>query len=168
MTQRDFKLDEIHKKIIEVLQENARISNLELADRINLSPSACLKRTKKLEEHGYIRNYRVDLDLERMCEHVEVLASIMLLEKRAGGTTTAFEKAICSIPQTVECVKVSGEVDYMARFICTDVAQYNEITEGLIAGKLGVARIVSHFVLSTPKRFWKYPLDALLRLDERA
>ena len=167
MTQRDFKLDAIHKKIIEVLQENARISNLELADRINLSPSACLKRTKKLEEHGYIRNYMVDLDLNRMCVHIEVLSSIMLLEKRAGGTTTAFEEAICKIPQTVECVKVSGEVDYMARFICTDVAQYNEITESLISGNLGVARIVSHFVLSTPKRFWKYPLDELLCLDEK-
>jgi Lrp/AsnC family leucine-responsive transcriptional regulator len=167
MAQKDFKLDAIHKKIIEVLQENARISNLELADRINLSPSACLKRTKKLEEQGYIRNYRVDLDLERICEHVEVLASIMLLETHAGETSTAFEEAICSIPQTLECVKVSGEVDYMARFICTDVAQYNEITEGLIGGNLGVARIVSHFVLSTPKRFWKYPLDALLRPDER-
>lgn len=167
MTQKDFKLDAIHKKIIEVLQENARISNLELADRINLSPSACLKRTKKLEEHGYIRNYLVDLDLDRLCEHIEVLASIMLLEKRAGATTTAFEEAICGIPQTVECVKVSGEVDYMARFICTSVAQYNEITERLISRNLGVARIVSHFVLSTPKRFWKYPLDALLRVDEK-
>ncbi len=168
MTQRDFKLDAIHKKIIEVLQENARISNLDLADRINLSPSACLKRTKKLEEQGFIRNYRVDLDLDRMCEHVEVLASIMLLEKRSGETTTAFEEAIRKIPQLVECVKVSGEIDFITRFICTDVAQYNEITERLIGGKLGVARIVSHFVLSTPKRFWKYPLDELLHLDEKA
>jgi Lrp/AsnC family leucine-responsive transcriptional regulator len=167
MIQRDFKLDEIHKKIIEVIQENARISNLDLADRINLSPSACLKRTRKLEEQGYIRKYTVDLDLDRMCEHVEVLASIMLLEEHAGKTTTAFEEAICSIPQTVECVKVSGEVDFIARFICTDVAQYNEITESLIGGNLGVARIVSHFVLSTPKRFWKYPLDELLQLDEK-
>jgi Lrp/AsnC family leucine-responsive transcriptional regulator len=168
MARKDFKLDAIHKKIIEVLQENARISNLDLADRINLSPSACLKRTKKLEEQGYIRNYLVDLDLDRMGEHVEVLASIVLLETHAGETSTAFEEAICSIPQTVECVKVSGEVDYMARFVCTDVAQYNDITKGLIGGNLGVARIMSHFVLSTPKRFWKYPLDALLRLDEKA
>jgi Lrp/AsnC family leucine-responsive transcriptional regulator len=166
MTQKEFKFDSINKKIIEVLQENARISNVELAGRINLSPSACLKRTKKLEKQGFIRNYRVDLDLYRMCEHVEVLASIMLLEKYAGKTTTAFEEAICAIPQTVECVKVSGEIDFVARFICTDVAQYDEITHGLISGDLGVARIVSHFVLSTPKRFWKYPLDELLPPDE--
>lgn len=164
MQKKEFKFDRINKKIIEVLQDNARISNLELAEKVHLSPSACLKRTKKLEEQGYIRRYTTDLDLNRLCVHVRVLANIMLADNRGPQSAGAFEMAIKSLPQAVECFKVGGEIDYMVQFICVDVAEYEEITETLLNQDIGIARIKSHVVLSTPKPFAAYPLDELLWL----
>jgi len=160
----DFKLDRLNKRIIEELQENARISNLDLAEKINLSASACLKRTKKLEEQGFIRRYTANLDLSKMCVSITVIANITLVDNRAVKSAGRFESLIKQIPAAVECFKVGGDIDYIVHFICVDVAQYEAISEQILADENGVARIKSYVVFSTPKLFKSYPLDDLLWL----
>ena len=164
MPDRSFKFDRINKKIIEALQEDARISNIDLAEKVHLSPSACLKRTKKLEEQGYIRRYTTNLDLDRMCLNTVIIANVVLENSRVAHAAARFEAAIRDIPCAVECFKVGGEVDYVVHFVCVDVSQYESITETLLTRDVGVSRITSHIVLSTPKPFSKYPLDELLWL----
>ncbi|MCR8924226.1 Lrp/AsnC family transcriptional regulator [Dasania sp. GY-MA-18] len=164
MPHKNFKFDRINKKIIEALQDNARISNLELAEKVHLSPSACLKRTKKLEEQGYIRRYTTNLDLAKMCVSVTVISNITLTDNRSSHGAGRFEQAIKKEPCAVECYKVGGEIDYVVHFICVNLEQYEKITENLLDQDIGIARITSHVALSTPKPFAKYPLDELLWL----
>ena len=166
MPNKDFKFDRINKKIIEELQENARISNLELAEKVHLSPSACLKRTKKLEDKGYIRRYTTNLDLAKMCVSVTIMSNITLTDNRSSHGAGRFEAAIKKEPCAVECFKVGGEIDYIVNFICVDLEQYEAITEKLLDQDIGISRVTSHVVLSTPKPFARYPLDELLWLVE--
>ncbi len=92
MNSNEFQFDKVSKKIIEALQEDARISNLDLAEKVHLSPSACLKRTKKLEEQGYIRHYTTDLDLSCVCAHIMAIAYIELAENQGMKANINFEK----------------------------------------------------------------------------
>ena len=165
MQKNDSPLDNISKKIIRALQHNARISNRDLAELIHLSPSACLKRTKKLEEQGYIRHYTMELDLNRICSNVMVMAHIKLSDLSGLVSASRLEMRLKQIPCAVECFKVSGEVDYIVHFICRSIKHYNTIIEDLMSGDIGISNITSHFVMSTPKPFQQYPLDELNWLE---
>ena len=162
MANRYIKLDKINKNILAVLQENARISNLDLAEKVHLSPSACLKRTKKLEEQGLIRRYTTSLDLSKMCASVTMLCNIKLTDNRSSYGAGKFEIAIKNEASAVECFKVGGEIDYIVHFICSDIQHFEMVTDRLMDMEIGIERITSHVVLSTPKPFITYPLDTLL------
>ena len=164
MQNKDFKFDRINKKIIEALQNNARSTNTEIAEVVHLSPSACLKRIKRLEEQGYIRRYTANLDLSKMCMSVTVVSNITLSGNLPSQNDNRFEDAIRSEPCAVECLKVGGEVDYIVYFICVDLEQYDAINKKLLELDIGIDRITSHISLSTPKPFSGYPLDQLLWL----
>ncbi|AQQ67026.1 Lrp/AsnC family transcriptional regulator [Microbulbifer agarilyticus] len=166
MDKSDFKFDRVSKRIIQELQKNARISNRDLAEKVNLSPSACLKRTKKLEEQGYIRHYTVELDLNRVCTSVMAMAQLAIGDNRGRAAEVNIEAAIRKLPQAVECFKTSGEYQYLVHFICRDLEEYNEISNRLLEQDLGISRISSNFVLSTPKPFQSYPLGELEWLND--
>ena len=161
MDKADFKFDRVSKRIIEELQKNARISNRELAEKVHLSPSACLKRTKKLEELGYIRHYTTELDLQRLTEHVVVMANIRLGDNRGLKAAINTETAIRALPQAVECFKTTGSSQYLVHFICRDLQEYEALSSQLLARDLGIANIEANVVLSTPKPFKAYPLEHL-------
>jgi len=154
------KLDQINRKILTVLQNNARISNLELADKVGLSPSACLQRTKVLEEAGYILQYVMAVDLDRVCENVMIYAEITL-ERHRIEDLDRFEKVVRGIPEFVDCLRVSGRFDYISFVVCSSVAEFNELCDGLLARELGIASIRSNVVLDKPKWFGGYPLQHL-------
>ncbi len=167
MNNSDFQFDKVSKKIIEELQEDARISNLDLAEKVHLSPSACLKRTKKLEEQGYIRHYTTDLDLSCVCAHIMAIAYIELSENQGMKANISFEREIKKLPQAVESYKVTGHTDYVTHFICKDIEEFNAIVEKLLANDIGIAKIKSDIVLSIPKPFEGYPLNELNWLNEK-
>lgn len=167
MDKTDFKFDRVSKRIIQELQKNARISNRDLADKVSLSPSACLKRTKRLEEQGYIRHYTTELDLNRVCTNVMAMAQISLADNQGRVAEVNVESAIKKLPQAVECFKLSGEADYLVHFICRSVEEYNGISDRLLEQNLGISKICTNFVLSTPKPFSTYPLDQLDWLNEK-
>ena len=152
-------LDRIDVKILAVLQRNGRITNQELAGKVGLSPRACLERVRRLEAAGIVAGYQAVVELARLARPVNVFAEI-ILEKHASSSR--LEKRLAAIDEVVECWEVSGTIDYLARFVCADLADYEALTSQLIGdANLGVARIVSHVALRAVRRFSGYP-EALL------
>jgi DNA-binding Lrp family transcriptional regulator len=148
-------LDAIDVKILAALQRDGRSTIQKLAERVGLSPRACLERVRRLEAAGIIAGYQAVIELRRLSRPVNVFAEI-ILEKQANRGR--FEKRLAGLDAVVECWEVSGAVDYIARIICADVAFYEELTSELIDdASLGVARIVSHVALRPVRRFTGYP-----------
>jgi len=124
-------LDRIDLAILDALQKNGRISNVNLADKVNLSPSPCLDRVKKLEADGYIEGYFAKLNAEKLNQslvsHVQVT-----LEKSTTEVFTKFRKHIFAIPQVVACDMVAGGYDYLLKIRVADMAQYREVLGDLV------------------------------------
>lgn len=156
------RLDRIDLKILRTLQDEARISNHDLSERVGLSPSSCLQRVRKLEARGVLEAYRARINLERVCRSVTVLATATL-SHHDQTSFSRFEKAVAEIPEVVECLKVSGTFDYILRFVCTDMAQYHALSERLLDTGRGVAQLSSHVVLASTKPAAGYPLERLLQ-----
>ncbi len=157
---RPVKLDRINRKILTILQQNARISNIELADRVGLSPSACLQRTKALEEAGYILQYVMAVDLDKICNNVMVYVEFTL-EKHRLQDLERFERAMRAIPEIVDCLRVSGRFDYISFVVCNSIADFNKLCDDLLSRDLAISSIRSNVVLDKPKWFGGYPLEHL-------
>lgn len=158
---KSIKLDQINRNILIQLQQNARISNLDLAEKVGLSPSACLQRTKALEEAGYILQYVGAVDLDRLCEYIMAYLEITLVSQEAKQVNR-FERAIREIPEMVDCLRVSGRFDYISFVVCSSISAFNELCDALVSNEIGVATVRSSIVLDKPKWFAGYPL-AMLR-----
>src|SRR5438045_8271181 len=153
-------LDRIDVKILAALQRDGRSTIQKLAQTVALSPRATLERVRRLEGAGVIAGYQAVLELKALSRPVNVFAEI-ILEKQANRGR--FEKRLAALDEVVECWEVSGNVDYLARFVCADLAAYEELSSALIDDEsLGVARIVSHVALRPIRRFGGYP-ESLLR-----
>lgn len=156
-------LDRIDVKILSTLQRNGRITIQKLADTVGLTARPCLERVRRLEQAGIIAGYQAVLELERVSRPVTVFAEIAM-EKQ--GRQERFERRLAAIEEVVECWEVSGNIDYLARFVCADIARYEELTSSLIEQpELGIARIVSHITLRPVRRFAGYPISLLSRRE---
>lgn len=155
------QLDKISRKILSTLQQEARITNQELADRVGLSPSSCLNRVRKLEEAGLIGPYLSTLNLPKICRSVEVIVTVSLKDQSTDAFRT-FQQAAQSHPEVVECYTVSGTFDFFLRIVAPDMMRYNEINDQLLDVLPGMVNISSHVVLTTVKPFRGYPLDELV------
>jgi Lrp/AsnC family leucine-responsive transcriptional regulator len=154
-------LDRIDVKILAALQRDGRSTIQKLAQTVGLSPRASLERVRRLEDSGIIAGYQAVLELGRLSRPVNIFAEI-ILEKHANRGR--FEKRLAALEEVVECWEVSGTVDYIARFVCADLAAYQALTTALIDDPtLGVARIVSHVALRPIRRFTGYPESLLAR-----
>jgi Lrp/AsnC family transcriptional regulator, regulator of ectoine-degradation genes len=148
-------LDRIDIRILATLQRDGRSTNEKLATAVALSPRACLERVRRLEASGIIVGYQAVIDLALLSKPVTVFAEIAL---ERLGNQQRFEHDLTAIAEVVECWEVSGTFDYLARFVCADLARYETLTNMLVADpKLGVARIVSHIALRPVRRFAGYP-----------
>ena len=159
MAKRPSALDRIDIKILAALQRDGRMSIEKLSAAAGLSARASLERVRRLEATGVIRGYRAVIELGKLSRPVNVFAEIVL-EKHVQQAQ--FEQRLAAVENIVECWQVSGDTDYLARFVCADLAAYEELTTRLIDDeKLGVARIISHVALRPVRRFAGYP-DSLL------
>ncbi len=153
-------LDRIDIKILAALQRDGRSPIQKLSESVGLSPRASLERVRRLEASGIIRGYQAVVEVEKLSRPVNVFAEIVL-EKQARQLL--LEQRLATVEEIVECWQVSGAVDYLARFVCVDLATYEALTTRLIDDpKLGVARIVSHVALRPIRRFAGYPETLLL------
>jgi DNA-binding Lrp family transcriptional regulator len=159
--QRPPALDRIDVKILAALQRDGRSTVQKLAETVALSPRATLERLRRLETSGIIAGYQAVLELNRLSRPVNIFAEI-ILEKQASRSR--FEKRLTALDEVVECWEVSGNVDYVVRFVCADLAAYEEVTSVLLDDpNLGVARIVSHVALRPVRRFAGFPESLLAR-----
>lgn len=159
MAKRPPALDRIDVKILAALQRNGRMTIQKLAGVAGLTPRPCLERVRRLETAGIIAGYQAVLALERISNPVTIFAEIVLERQ---GRQDHLEKRLVAIEEVVECWEVSGDRDYLARFVCSDLARYETLTTDLIDNPdLGVARIVSHIALRPVRRFAGYPASLL-------
>lgn len=158
------KLDRIFLNILRILQTDARKTNLALSKEVNLSPSPCLERVKKLEQSGAVRQYRCDIDLDAICPNVQVFAEVTLQNHRTEDFK-AFSKALKDIPEITAAAKISGPYDFMLSLTCLDIKHYHDLSEEMINSDLGIAKFIGHVVLENTKPFSGYPLDLLVDTD---
>lgn len=141
------KIDRYDRQIMKVLQEDGRISNQELADRIGLSPSPCLRRVKALEEAGYIIGYRALIDARAAGLALMALIHISM-DQHTLERFSHFEKAVSEIPEVMECLLITGQTaDYQLKVLVQDMDAYQELLLNRINRIAGVTGVHSSFVL---------------------
>ncbi|MGE5155713.1 MAG: Lrp/AsnC family transcriptional regulator [Bdellovibrio bacteriovorus] len=140
-------LDNYDRRILEELQQDGRITNQELADRIGLSPSPCLRRVRALEEAGIITGYRALLDAQRLGLNLMALLSISM-DRHTPERFERFEAEIAEMPEVLECLLITGrEADYQLKVIVRDMDHYQDLLLRRITRIEGVSGVHSSFVL---------------------
>lgn len=141
------KLDRYDQRILEVLQAEGRISNQELADRVGLSPSPCLRRVRTLDESGLIVGYRALLDAKKLGFSLMALIHISM-DRHTPERFTNFEAKIGELPEVLECLLITGQdADYQLKVVAHDMEAYQELLLNRIARIEGVSGMHSSFVL---------------------
>jgi Lrp/AsnC family leucine-responsive transcriptional regulator len=153
-------LDTIDCRIVAALQEDGRLTNIDLADRVGLSPSPCLRRVKRLERDGYIEAYRAVLRRERVGLGFSVFVGVKI-DGHANDKAMAFEKAVVAMPEIVACHLVSGDADYFLEIVVPDLDHYRRfLIEKLL--ELPIVREVrSNIAIQTLKAGAPLPLSHL-------
>ncbi len=140
-------IDRYDRLILQVLQEDGRISNQDLADRIGLSPSPCLRRVRTLEEAGLITGYRAQLDAKLLGLSLMALISISM-DQHTPERFKHFEAQIAAIPEVIECLLITGQsADYQLKVVVKDMDAYQELLLDHITRIKGVTGVHSSFVL---------------------
>lgn len=154
-------IDHIDLKILSILQNDARITNHELSNQVNLSPSSCLQRVRRLEDDDYIEDYMATVNLDKVCRTVTVILTVSLHDHSNENFET-FNKTVKEFPEIVECYTVSGNFDYFLRAVFPDMNSYLRLNDELIERMGGTANISGHVVLEYTKPFDGYAIEALV------
>jgi Lrp/AsnC family leucine-responsive transcriptional regulator len=141
------ELDSYDRRILEILQSDGRLSNQELAERIGLSPSPCLRRVRALEEAGVISGYRAQVDARKLGLTLMALLHISM-DKHTPERFANFEQKIAALPEVIECLLVTGqEADYQLKVIVRDMDAYQDLLLNRITRIEGVTGVHTSFVL---------------------
>jgi Lrp/AsnC family transcriptional regulator, leucine-responsive regulatory protein len=155
----DMQLDAIDWRILGLLQGDARLSNVELAKAVGLSPSPCLNRVRALEQAGYIGRYVTLLDALRVGLKVSVFIQVTL-ERQIEPALETFEKAIRGRPEVMECYLMTGDADYLLRVVVPDIQVLEDFILNFLSRVPGVGNIKSSFALKQVKYQTALPLPA--------
>lgn len=141
------QFDRYDRQILELLQQDGRISNQDLADRISLSPSSCLRRVRALEESGLVIGYRALLDAKRLGLSLMALIHISM-DRHTPDRFAQFETEVEAIPQVLECLLITGQdADYQLKVVVADMDAYQELLLNRVTRIPGVTGVRSSFVL---------------------
>lgn len=151
------QLDAIDRQILKTLQADGRLSNVELAERVHLSPSACLRRVKQLEDSGVIAQYVALLNAKALGQHGTCF-SIINLSTMNDAILKAFEQAVRDEPEILDCFYVAGSNDYLIRFSYRDAEDLERFHTQVLMRLPGVERSNSMLVLRTVKRTTALPV----------
>jgi Lrp/AsnC family transcriptional regulator, leucine-responsive regulatory protein len=153
----DLPYDKTDRKILDALQDNARITNIELAQMVGLSPSPCLQRVRRLQESGLISRYVTLLNPLALGLTVSVFIQVSL-ERQVERALESFEKAIQSRPEVMECYLMTGDADYLLRVVVPDVPSLERFIVNYLSKISGIASIKSSFALKQVKYKTALPL----------
>ena len=151
-------IDNIDRIILKALQENARMSNADLARKAELSPSAILTRVKRLEEQGYIDEYTARLNRLQMGYDMLCFVGVSL-QRHEIEQVSEFDDAIAKIPEVLECHHVTGDFDYLLKVIAKNTADLEQFLIHVLTPIRGVARIHTSVVLSEVKSSTTLPIS---------
>jgi Lrp/AsnC family transcriptional regulator len=159
-------MDEIDRKLIGLLQQDCTLSIAQLADQVGLSPTPCWKRIQKMEASGVITRRVALIDPERIGLGLTVYVAI-----EAGDHTpdwlARFAAGVAAMPEVIEVYRMAGEVDYMLRVVCADMAEYDRFYKRLI-GVAPLKNVTSRFAMERIKQTTEYPLHGAVFRDRRA
>ena len=142
------QIDATDRRILTVLQRAARITNAELSEQVNLSPSACHRRVQRLEDEGLIAAYVALLDARLLGKPTTVFVEITL-QGQADDVLDAFEREVARIPDILECHLMAGTADYLLKIIAEDTEDFARIHRQYLSRLPGVAKMQSSFALRT-------------------
>ncbi|TQV88472.1 Lrp/AsnC family transcriptional regulator [Aliikangiella coralliicola] len=155
-------LDRRDLQILKLLQKDGRISNQELADKIALSPSACLARVKKLEQQGFIEGYRTKIILEKLGPVLMAFMEVTL-GNHFPEDFKKFDGFIKEIDEVVESFVVGSNFDYLLQVVVSDMTELRNLSNRILESKLGVVKLNTFPVIERNKSFSGYPLEKLAR-----
>jgi DNA-binding Lrp family transcriptional regulator len=151
-------MDIFDKKLLSILQNNGRISNVELAEAVNLSESACLRRVRSLEERGLIDRYVALLDHKKVGLTDTVFVHIVL-KREEKSELEAFENAVKNIPEILECYLMTGEFDYLLHIVVANMADFERLHNDSLTQLPGVSRVNSSFAIRTVQKTSELPIN---------
>ncbi len=143
-------MDQIDDRILHELTQDGRLPNIALAERVGLSPSACLRRVQALEQSGVITGYRAVLDRQAMGAGFVAYVAVGLGD-HSKASQEAFERAIARAPQVLECHNITGAIEYLLRVEVTDLAAYKVFHTDILGTLPQVTAITSYVVMGSPK-----------------
>ena len=144
------KLDAVDLRILEAVQQNARITKLALAEKVGLSPTPCWLRLRKLEDAGIVTGYHARIAYRKIAPIAHVIVQITLGNHRQGDFDR-FEKAITAIPEIVSCWSVGGGVDYFLMIVARDIDGYQRLIDRLLDQNIGIERYFTYIVTKLVK-----------------
>lgn len=148
-------MDKIDHAIVKELQTNGRLTNQELAERINLSPSPCLRRVRNLEESGIITGYRAIIDPKKYGLNVTIFARITL-QQHNKDIVTNFESAIQDLDEVMECYLLTGSADYLLRIMLRDLDDYDRFMRQKLHNIKGISAINTSFAFGEIKKSQRF------------
>ncbi|WP_417677290.1 Lrp/AsnC family transcriptional regulator [Roseibium sp.] len=151
------KLDRLDRRILEELQRDGRIANADLAEKVGLSPSTCLRRVRALEEVGIIDKYVALLDQRKLGRRMDVFVEIALTGQ-SNEVLENFEKAVARSGEIMECYLMAGDADYMLRVTAADPTDFERIHREELARLPGVLRMKSSFAIRPIVRKTAFPM----------
>lgn len=143
-------LDQTDYKILKRLQEEGRITNLQLSNEIGLSPGPTLERVKKLEKNGYINSYHAKLDNKKLGLGIEALIMINLV-RQVDNAISDFKQSINAIPEIVECYQITGNADYVVKVIVKDIEAFEQLIANKFSKMEQIGQMQSMVILSKVK-----------------
>ncbi|WP_411891751.1 Lrp/AsnC family transcriptional regulator [Yoonia sp. SDW83-1] len=143
-------IDPASEKILLVLESEGRLTNIALAEKVGLSPSACLRRVQELERTGVIAGYRAIINRSAIAPRITVFVTVGLAQQ-LHKDARAFENAMDRAPQVLECHNIAGNVEYLLRVEVGDLAEYKDFHAHKLGQLPQVSSITSHFCLETSK-----------------
>ncbi len=155
--QREPKLDVIDRKILQTLQREGRISNVDLARRVHLSPTPCFERVRRLEQGGYIQRYVAQLDPQRLGMGLLAFVEVSL-DKTSPLAFERFREIVADLPEVQECHMVAGGFDYLLKVRVTDMLAYRRFLGERISALPGVSRTHTYFVMEETKSTQEIPI----------
>jgi len=150
-------LDRHDRQILRELQRDGRLSNVELASRVNLSESATLRRVRALEDAGLIERYAALLGAAKLGYPTNVFVNITL-HRQDQADLQVFEEAVRKVPEVMECYLMTGVSDYLLRVLCKDAADFERLHSQHLTRLPGVARVQSSFALRVVRRSTELPI----------
>ncbi|MBC7124660.1 MAG: Lrp/AsnC family transcriptional regulator [Bacteroidales bacterium] len=150
-------IDEIDRKLLNILQDNSRVTIRELSERLHLSTTPIHERIKKLEKNGYIKRYITLLDPKALGKKLTVFISVSL-SSHTKEVIDAFEHEVKKLPEVMECYYVSGNWDFLLKVQCNDMEDYHNFVIHKFSVIKNITQFYSSFVMSESKQTYKYEL----------